>query len=831
VCTGDTVTLYATHYQDSITSWSGSNLIAIYEDSVDVVAVGLESEYSVQVDTFALGITCTNSDWVLISTPPQPEITMFPSNGIVCPQDSILLTALEGVSWQWIGPSGSIIGTNQNLHVNLNGFYHCIITLASGCILTSNFLETKDYSSPFLIVDPGVICSGDSTKIEVISPFGTGIVWQAPLSGNSFIQYVHSPGVYYCETSFCNITTMDSISVVESIPEVHLNFNGDTLICPVNEVLIFATPGFSSYHWNNGINYNFFSSSAVGYYFVEAIDNYGCTAVSDSIQILYLSNPDTPIVSDTTVCIDSDLTLTVIENDNLTWYQNNVVVQTGSTLEITNIQTETSYTLTNSDPFCVSDSSTFTISIHDTLIIPFIIGDTILCEATELIIITDSISTYITQIWTTPNGVADTSGIFIDSVNATHSGEYSIQFSNQFCTSEPLNFTITVNLLPIAEFSTLEDTLIICPLDTLLLTALTNSTSIIWSNQSTDSTQLLTTAGTYLYLAELNGCFNYSDSVIVITQDYLVYDPDLNQTICFGNSTVLQADPTYQIVWTDENLDTLSETNVLTTGFLFDTTTYTLTVSHIGFCPITTWSTVSVVESGFVPNYSINDSICVNDVINIETSIEYDTYSWIQTNTTISTQNIVSIPTVADGLLTVFLTTFVDGCNSDTIEIDVNVHPNPFFSLSTDTVFCIGQILDINSQSFDVSYEWYPHPDPQYDSLVVYTLTNDNGCTFSDSINIQYQNCDLVAPNVFTPNNDLVNDIFYFKLPDGEIEKITIFNRWGNLIHTSETGEWNGIKNDDSKAADGVYFYILEYTLFDNTSHIKQGYVTLIRDE
>lgn len=597
VCIGDTITLYAEHYQDSVLSWFGPNIIAIYGDSADVVALNIQSTYQVDIDTFALGHTCVNSAWATISTPSQPIIEMFPLNGIICPNDSISLTTIGGTSWQWIGPNGTSIGTDQTIYTDVAGFYHCIVTVGNGCTLTTNFVELKDYSSPFLIVDNAVLCPGDSVILELFSPLGTIINWFPPLTGTSTIQTLDSQGVYYCETSFCGITAVDSITIIESNPTANLNSN------------------------------------------------------------------------------------------------------------------ET----------------------------------------------------------------------------------------------------------------------ILCPQDTIVLEALSNSSTITWSTQSTDSTLSVSSSGDYYFSVELDGCYAYSDTITIIEYDYLTFNDDIDQTICYGQSALLNVNPAYQTVWVNQNLDTLSTLNSFNTGILFHTTSYTLYISQIGFCPITAISTIDVVQSGFTPPYTINDSICVNDVISIETNQDYNGYTWTQNGEFSSANYFTNIPTFEEGQVNVELFVEVDGCHSDTANIEIDIYLNPIIISPTDTVFCFGQTLQLNSNTYQASYDWMVDPNPQYDSLVIYTLINDMGCTLTDSMNITYQECHLTTPNVFTPNGDLVNDVFYFDIPNGEILRIRIFNRWGNLIYESNTGEWYGYHNNGLEVSAGVYFYIVDYETFNVVFNNEQGYVTLIR--
>lgn len=111
----------------------------------------------------------------------------------------------------------------------------------------------------------------------------------------------------------------------------------------------------------------------------------------------------------------------------------------------------------------------------------------------------------------------------------------------------------------------------------------------------------------------------------------------------------------------------------------------------------------------------------------------------------------------------------------------------------------------------------------------------DIGCwTKIDGFNMEiaHSPCvDFSMPNVFTPNDDDVNDIFKpIKFHGIKEAKLTVLNRWGNKVHQTDDVEvgWNGTFNN-SECSDGVYFWILTYTdIFDETK-TEHGFLTLIR--
>ncbi|MBL0071107.1 MAG: gliding motility-associated C-terminal domain-containing protein [Bacteroidetes bacterium] len=67
-------------------------------------------------------------------------------------------------------------------------------------------------------------------------------------------------------------------------------------------------------------------------------------------------------------------------------------------------------------------------------------------------------------------------------------------------------------------------------------------------------------------------------------------------------------------------------------------------------------------------------------------------------------------------------------------------------------------------------------------------------------------------PNIFTPNNDGVNDVFEVGAAGAcSPERITIFNRWGNSIFetSGQNKFWDG-KSNGNPVPSGVYFYVIQ---------------------
>jgi len=87
----------------------------------------------------------------------------------------------------------------------------------------------------------------------------------------------------------------------------------------------------------------------------------------------------------------------------------------------------------------------------------------------------------------------------------------------------------------------------------------------------------------------------------------------------------------------------------------------------------------------------------------------------------------------------------------------------------------------------------------------------------------------IEIPNVFTPNNDDVNDVFQPKGEVGYFENLLIFNRWGNEVaNLTYPFLWNGTTQDGNEASEGVYFYLLNSNESCKQEQ-KQGMIHLVR--
>lgn len=107
------------------------------------------------------------------------------------------------------------------------------------------------------------------------------------------------------------------------------------------------------------------------------------------------------------------------------------------------------------------------------------------------------------------------------------------------------------------------------------------------------------------------------------------------------------------------------------------------------------------------------------------------------------------------------------------------------------------------------------------------------GCEKNFDITVAEQNCDeceVLVPTAFTPNGDMINDIFRAKLFCNAAQfNCQIFTRWGKKIFESNNvnNGWDGTFAG-IKMPNGVYVYVMNYTTAGRRKTAK-GSVVLLR--
>lgn len=149
---------------------------------------------------------------------------------------------------------------------------------------------------------------------------------------------------------------------------------------------------------------------------------------------------------------------------------------------------------------------------------------------------------------------------------------------------------------------------------------------------------------------------------------------------------------------------------------------------------------------------------------------------------------------------------------------------------STDT---IKSYWTFNDNFLKDSSNYFIRP---YNGSGSYTVTlvalGKNGC--NDTLSYGFRISDtsgVTLPNIFSPNDDNVNDLFQPIVRGIYSLNAWIYNREGVLISSWDRveGSWDGYTTSGLKCVEGQYFAILEAKGFDGKSYKLKTTLTLVR--
>jgi len=131
-----------------------------------------------------------------------------------------------------------------------------------------------------------------------------------------------------------------------------------------------------------------------------------------------------------------------------------------------------------------------------------------------------------------------------------------------------------------------------------------------------------------------------------------------------------------------------------------------------------------------------------------------------------------------------------------------------------------------------------PIAQPVQTTIYNVTAFDNSGCSATAQILVQVdRQTNIYIPNVFSPNEDGFNDVFYIfgGLDVAMVTSFSIFDRWGNQVffaenipHSNPQFGWDGKYRGKKKQPDVfVYYGVIE--LIDGTFVEVEGNVTLIK--
>jgi gliding motility-associated-like protein len=190
------------------------------------------------------------------------------------------------------------------------------------------------------------------------------------------------------------------------------------------------------------------------------------------------------------------------------------------------------------------------------------------------------------------------------------------------------------------------------------------------------------------------------------------------------------------------------------------------------------------------------------------------------------------------------------GCILDSVYYNaIQVYPSPVsaFSVNPDSAFITHPVFTFYNLSENANYyEWnfgdnsqlvinQINPIHTYGDTGVYEITllvkNEFGCADTSFKIIKVKDeFAIYIPNAFTPNGDFDNPTFGAKGVGITDFEMFVYNRWGELIFTSENinTQWDGTYKG-LESPPGVYVYIINVKSISGKTYNFTGHFTLIR--
>ncbi|NNM94936.1 MAG: T9SS type B sorting domain-containing protein [Bacteroidia bacterium] len=808
-------------------------------DSIWVIQTGPYTVSSTATNQWGCSASALQS--VRVDTPPQPLITMNPSNGIICPYDSVYLQCSGAGTFNWYGPVGPFGGNQNYAYGNVPGLYYCVLHDLNGCKLLSNTVILEQYTTPFLWAYPSpFLCWGDSVLIHVACSPGANIQWQPPLYGSDSLQYVKAAGTYTCTVVSCGIVTNATITIGLRNIGAGIKVTNPILCSPGDSAILTADSAMANYLWMPG-NYN--SRTIIvktgGIYSLTVTDSGGCKGTSSVIIKQGIPMHDSISALQNINCYNSNTgSITAGVRGGTMPYTYQWSPPAGSSATITGLSAGTySVQITDSNG-CQATASAVIVSpskpLHDSLY-----SIKLLCCNTNtgsaVVVASGGWGGY-KYLW---NPGAQTSS----SITGLTAGTYTVTITDS------LGCTLTDSIIVTQPACiVLSDTTVNAHCEnndgqaSVSATGGTGNYTYLWNpGGQTTSTITGLSAGTYtVTVTDANGCSASAVVVVRHSDDERAMIRLNTDSACRGQSITMTVTGAQSYLWsngaTDSSIVFIADSSmtwsvICTKGICADTSRAKFycypplqTGRHNGLIVCQGHSdTVFATVSGGKPPYI---------------------YQWNNGITADSPG-----PFIMDaGISVIYICNISDGCSYsaiDSISVNVVLKPVAMFEVSPDTVAPGDAVNFINQSKYAASYLWnFGNGTTGTDSgMITYTFQhsgayqimliafNSLGCpdSASEVLNVKDK---VLFPNIFTPNGDGKNDMFMVKISEALCYNCQIYNRWGTLMYESDdiNRGWDGKdRRTGDAASNGEYYYIVHYCDKNNTPFTRYGYFTLIR--
>lgn len=810
-------------------------------------ATGLASgTYNVTV-TDANGCTAVTS--VSISGTSAPTLSTSVNTNVSCNGGSDGSATVNptggapGYTYSW--SNGQTTQTVTGLSA---GTYNVIVTDANGCAAATSVSVSQPTAITTTTSSTNALCNSSNTGSATVNPSGGtpgyNYSWSTSPSQNTQTATGLSAGTYSVIVTDANgCTAVDVVNVLQpstlSVSTTQTNIlcnggnNGNATANPTG-----GTPGYT-YSWSNGDTNQMATGLVAGTYSVLTTDANGCTSVS-SVTITQPSVLTATANSTAVSCNGgNDGTATAIPAGGTPGYT--FVWNNGQTAQTATGLSYGTYTVSITDANGCTTVTTASVS-QPTVLTSTTSQTTLPCyggnNGTATATPSGGTPGYNYSWNTSPAQNTQTA-------TGLSAGTYNVIITDANGCTTVSSVTLTQ---PSQLFAVSSQTNLLCYGDangtaTINPSGGTPGYNYSWSTSPVQNTQTATglANGTYnVTVTDANGC-TIVTSVTITQPLQLLVTASTTSVTCNGGTngaitaTASGGSPGYSYSWSS------GQSTPTITGL--SSGTYVVTITDVNGC--TTQTSVNINQpTQLVLQATSLDSVCPNENATLTANASGGnpsyTYNWNNGQTTSS----ISVNPSSATSYTVSVTD-ASGCTSASQTVSIFVFPSPSAGFSSSGY---GQYdnpyMFTDSSSGSSGWLWIfsdgttsaqQNPVHTFPSPGTYTVTqlvtNKYGCTDTIVKTVIVKE-GILIPNVFSPDGDGSNDVWFIPNSGMKEYHLEIFDRWGAKMFETTASEirWDGRSVSGKLLNDGTYYFSLRAVLNDSSGkdYSTTGYVTIL---
>lgn len=548
--------------------------------------------------------------------------------------------------------------------------YFLMIDGFAGDICNYTITANSGIQFPDIIAPRPNICFGDTTTL-----FGPALassyLWMPGGDTTQNITVQPSTTTTYTLTvsGVCgNKQTLTKTITVNPLPTILINNGNPVAVCNGSTATLTASGG-NTYIWedNSTTNPRNVNPATPTSYFVVGTDGNGCIG-SDTVLVQVVTNPTANITATSnTICNGQNLTLQATGGGTYLWNDN-------STLDslVVNPTSNTNYSVIVNVGGCV-DTANFPVTVNP-LPSPTITGGTTVCSNDS---ITLSAAGGISYTWSTG---ATSASITVTPISNPTS--YTVVVTDANGCVDSTSTSINLLTTPTIQING-GNSVSVCNGSSVLLTA-TGGNTYNWSTGATTNSITVspTSATTYSVIGTgANGCIDSTNVTIQVTAQPIATISANSNTICFGETLVLNATGGGTYLWNDNStLDSLVVSPTINT-------TYSVIVD-LGGCTDTATFSVNVNPLP-IPTINGNSTICVGETLSL-TASGGGNYLW----NTGATSATISVNPIANPSTYTVVVTDLNGCIDSTSTI-ITINPLPIVLITGNDTICDGTTANL----------------------------------------------------------------------------------------------------------------------------------------